>query len=74
MDWEGGPLQTTLCLASNDPDESQAEVEVHTGGGGVIGEVGRPAPDFVLTDLDGESHRLSEHLGHPVVLVYFATW
>jgi len=36
--------------------------------------LGNDAPDFVLEDLDGNSHRLSEQLGHPVVLVFFATW
>ena len=37
-------------------------------------EVGQPAPDFALEDLEGDSHRLSEHLsedGGPVVLVFF---
>ncbi len=31
-------------------------------------EIGRPAPDFVLTDLDGGSHRLTERRGRIVVL------
>jgi hypothetical protein len=30
--------------------------------------VGRPAPDFALTDLQGQSHRLSEYRGKVVVL------
>lgn len=34
-------------------------------------EVGKPAPDFVLTDLDGKVHRLSEHRGQVVVLEWF---
>jgi hypothetical protein len=72
--WEGGEVQTELCIASDDPDEPVVAVTLHTGGGGTVPSVGLPAPDFVLIDLEGHSHRLSEHLGHPVVLVYFATW
>lgn len=39
-------------------------------------EPGQPAPDFTLTDTDGNSWTLSEHLGNgPVVLVWiFADW
>jgi peroxiredoxin len=35
---------------------------------------GVPAPDFALTGLDGTVYRLSEQLGAPVLLAYFATW
>jgi peroxiredoxin len=34
-------------------------------------EVGRAAPDFTLTDLDGKVHRLSDHRGKVVVLEWF---
>lgn len=34
-------------------------------------EVGRPAPDFALPDLDGKVHRLSELKGKVVVLEWF---
>jgi hypothetical protein len=37
-------------------------------------QVGDPAPDFALEDLHGARWRLSEQLGHPVVLTYIATW
>ncbi|MFT5685230.1 MAG: hypothetical protein ACI8RZ_006179 [Myxococcota bacterium] len=67
-------LLTGLCLASNDPDEPTQLIEVHSGNGGNHKAIGEPAPDFVLNDLDGNSWQLSEHLGSPVVLVYFATW
>lgn len=38
-----------------------------------IAEVGRPAPDFVLTDLKGVEHRLSDYIskGRTVVLEWF---
>jgi len=34
-------------------------------------EVGQPAPDFSLTDLDGKVHRLSDYKGKVVVLEWF---
>jgi peroxiredoxin len=33
-----------------------------------------PAPDFVLTDLDGNRHRLSDYLGQVVMINFWATW
>jgi thiol-disulfide isomerase/thioredoxin len=36
--------------------------------------VGKPAPDFKLNLLDGESFRLSDHQGSVVVLDFWATW
>ncbi|MSQ04298.1 MAG: hypothetical protein EXR71_20860 [Myxococcales bacterium] len=62
---------TSLCLATDDPDGPLRTFVVTEAGAPPIGE---PAPDFTLTDLDGVEHRLSEQLGNPVLLVYFATW
>lgn len=36
--------------------------------------VGRPAPDFTLTTLDGGEFRLGDQRGKPVVLNFWATW
>ncbi len=36
--------------------------------------VGRPAPDFALTTLDGKGFRLSDLRGKPVVINFWATW
>lgn len=36
--------------------------------------VGRPAPDFTLTTLNGDTFTLSEYLGTPLVLNFWATW
>ena len=70
----GTELLTSLCVVSNDPDTPTALIEVHTGEGGQNPAIGEAAPDFALTDLDGNTRQLSEELGHPVVLAYFATW
>ncbi|MCP4809955.1 MAG: redoxin domain-containing protein [Proteobacteria bacterium] len=67
----GGELETTLCLASNDPTSPTLDVGVLTNDNEFIGT---DAPDFRLEDLDGNTYKLSEYSGHPVVLVYFATW
>jgi len=36
--------------------------------------IGRPAPEFRLSDLDGTIHKLSDHRGKVVVLDFWATW
>jgi len=33
-----------------------------------------PAPDFVLNDLDGKQHRLSDYRGQVVIINFWATW
>lgn len=38
------------------------------------GMLGRPAPEFALTDLAGREHRLAEYAGGPVVLNFWASW
>jgi len=37
-------------------------------------KVGRPAPDFALVGLAGDSVHLASLRGHPVVLKFWATW
>lgn len=73
IEWPGGELKGEICLASNDPDTPVWSLSVHTGGV-QNPAIGSPAPDFTLPDLDGTMHTLSEQEGHPVVLIYFATW
>jgi thiol-disulfide isomerase/thioredoxin len=36
--------------------------------------VGKPAPDFSGTDLDGKPVRLADFAAHPVVLNFWASW
>jgi hypothetical protein len=71
-DTDGAPLDTTGCLATDDPDGPLVSFTLGVPAGDRY--LGQPAPDFVLPGLDGQSYRLSEQLGHPVMLAYFATW
>jgi cytochrome c biogenesis protein CcmG/thiol:disulfide interchange protein DsbE len=36
--------------------------------------IGQPAPDFALTDLDGNALQLSELRGRPVIVNFWASW
>lgn len=74
--WDGtGNLDGEhLCIATDDPGRPAIKVRLTSGGEGVGRVIGQTAPDFALQSLDGTTYRLSEHLGHPVVLAYFATW
>ncbi len=71
---DGGPVDTTLCVATNDPDEPVQEITVADTSTEASVTIGEPAPDFVLPDLDGTLHSLSDHYGQPVVLAWFASW
>ena len=33
-----------------------------------------PAPDFVLPDMQDKAHSLSDYLGKPVIITFWATW
>jgi peroxiredoxin len=35
---------------------------------------GKPAPDFMLSDLDGQPHKLSDYRGKDVIVAFWATW
>jgi peroxiredoxin len=37
-------------------------------------EIGKPAPDFTVEGLSGETHVLSHYRGRPVVIHFFASW
>ena len=71
---DGQPLHTTFCVATNDPAQPVIEVMVSNSSEGSTLALGEVAADFLLVDLEGEPHQLSAEVGHPVVLIYFATW
>jgi peroxiredoxin len=35
---------------------------------------GKPAPDFTLTDLAGNEHKLSDYRGKDIMIIFWATW
>jgi thiol-disulfide isomerase/thioredoxin len=35
---------------------------------------GKTAPDFILTDIAGKQHKLSDYRGKDVMLIFWATW
>lgn len=56
--------------------QSQADVEIRLGSTGTqqAAKVGEPAPDFALPTPDGETVRLSDFRGQPVLVNFWATW
>jgi peroxiredoxin len=44
------------------------------GGPAQIARVGKPAPDFTLPDLDGQTFSLGGFQGEPVMVNFWATW
>jgi hypothetical protein len=76
LTWDGSTLTNValVCIATNDPSRPDIQLLVSAGSDGEGEAIGQSAPDFSLTGLDGNTYRLSEQLGHPVVLAYFATW
>jgi len=59
------PASAAASAASNQPPQTNLEVKP---------EVGFQAPDFTLQTLDGQTIRLSDLRGHPVVISYWASW
>src|SRR5690625_912312 len=56
-------------------DDTEEEVEMVGIGTDEIGlEKGEKAPDFELETLDGETVKLSDFQGQPVLLNFWATW
>jgi len=52
---------------------SAGVADIHLARAGEALEIGKPAPDFMLTDTEGQSHRLSDYTGKgfAVVLEWF---
>ena len=71
---DGDPVDTILCVATNDPDEPLIELPVQSTSDGSSVLIGEMAPDFALNDLEGNLKTLAAQKGKPVVLLFFATW
>lgn len=71
------PLLSTLLLAACSKGEVAPDTPTSADPGGPAApavtnaELGKPAPDFTLTTLDGETVKLSDHRGKTVVLEWF---
>jgi peroxiredoxin len=65
---EGEPLVSIPAF------DDEAEGNTVTSGLEDLPAPGRPAPEFALPDLDGNTVRLSDFSGRPVVLNFWATW
>lgn len=74
VDWPESTGNGQVCLLTSDPSNPTVSINVQRSDQRLSVPVGTAAPDFELPTLDGERLRLSEQLGHPVLLVYFATW
>jgi cytochrome c biogenesis protein CcmG/thiol:disulfide interchange protein DsbE len=66
--WAGGGAVAALLLASLGWGLS------HPAERAPLTLVGRPAPDLVVSSLDGGSVRLSDMRGRPLVLNFWASW
>ena len=68
-----GPPLPAESKASPPPSSNTEPAKVATSPGTVTlsAEIGKPAPDFTLPDLDGQSTTLSAFLGKTVVLEWF---
>ena len=60
--------------SSPPPDGTPTTTPPTTPSGDVGPEVGKTAPDFTLTDLDGKTVTLSGLRGKPVLINFWATW
>lgn len=73
---DGAPVDATLCVATNDPDQPVQQIRLHDTSEFDSGsKVGQPAPDFILPDIHGEAwYQLSDYFGLPIYLCFFSTW
>ena len=69
-----GYAATFVEVRSDDGDEPELSFPVWSDDNPTILDIGDPAPDFTLPDLDGVPHTLSDYLGRVVVLAFWANW
>ena len=69
---EGGPggVASPEAIVSEGPGASLTASAAPVG----LPEIGRQAPDFTLTDLEGRAVRLSDLRGKAVLINFWATW
>lgn len=57
---------------SQESSDSSNGEESNTGAGEE--QSANPAPDFAVTDKNGNEHKLSDYIGKPIVLNFWASW
>lgn len=71
-DWLGGNGKPAIESAPGLDVAQQTVAEIPDSLPGL--QVGEVAPDFVLSDLDGNQYALSDFRGKPVMINFWATW
>ena len=78
--WAGRPTQTdTRPLPTEVETVKKANLSdiikaARTWRPGYQSWYGKPVPDFMLTDLAGKEHKLSDYKGKNVLIIFWATW
>lgn len=75
LDKVSGTLSDQSVATEKSDNETENEISDETTGQEETGqEEIVPAPDFTLTDLDGNIHTLSEYKGKTIFINFWATW
>jgi peroxiredoxin len=73
--WAGRPTQVDNSpSASSGPKLEEIIKAAKTWGPSFQSWYGKPAPDFTLSDINGNKHKLSDYTGKDVLIVLWATW
>lgn len=67
-------LAGVLLVGCNNEPSSEKEGEAQAAPAAPAGMIGLPAPDFTLTDMQGQQVSLSQFRGKIVILNFWATW
>lgn len=54
--------------------EVTKEIKIEERGAVLEAGIGKPAPHFELSDLEGNNKKLSDFLGSPLILTFWTTW
>jgi peroxiredoxin len=73
--WAGRPTRVDKSpRAGSGPSLAQIIKKARTWGPAFQQWYGKPAPDFTLSDIEGNKHKLSDYKGKDVLIVLWATW
>lgn len=66
----------TIAEPAGEPKPAMGDIirKARTWGPAFRTWVGKPAPDFTLTDIAGKDHKLSDYRGKDVLIIFWATW